>query len=73
MATKAEEVLKRFEQLQAESDEPEKEHSLQENAKQRAQHPDQLHAGTAYDWEEIEAYKKELERMEREGPGTKKP
>jgi hypothetical protein len=70
MTSKADEVLKRFESLN--SEEEEKEHSLQENAKARAQHPTQLNAGTAFDWEELEAYQKELDRMDREGAAVKK-
>lgn len=72
MSKKPDEVLKQFDALNNAGDEPEKEHSLQENAKLRAQHPDQLNAGTAFDWEEMEAYKQELERMDREGPGRPK-
>ena len=44
-------------------------HSLQAHAKERARHPDHLNAGTPYDWEDLEAYQKELERLEKEGPG----
>lgn len=72
MSKKSDEILKRFEELQGAADEPEKEHSLQENAKERAKHPDHINAGTAFDWEEMDAYARELERMEREGPGLKK-
>lgn len=63
MSKKTDEILKQF----GMDDEPQKEHSLQENAKERALHPDHLNAGTAFDWEEMEAYKQELERMDREG------
>ena len=73
MTKKSDEVLKRFEALQGAGDEAEKEHSLQENAKERAKHPDHINAGTAFDWEDMEAYARELERMDREGPGIKKP
>lgn len=74
MATKAEEILKRYEALNNDDGaaEAEKEHTLQENAKERALHPDHINAGTAYDWEEMDAYAKELERLDREGPGIKK-
>lgn len=71
MTTKADDILKRFEDLQVDG-EPEKEHTLQENAKARALHPDHINAGTAFDWEDMEAYAKELERLDREGPGIKK-
>lgn len=72
MPSKSDEVLKRYENLQAEGEGEEKEHSLQENAKERAAHPEHLNAGTAFDWEDMEAYQRELERLEREGPGIKK-
>lgn len=74
MTSKSDEILKRFDELnKVDSDaEDEKEHSLQENAKERAKHPEQINAGTAFDWEEKDAYVRELERMDREGPGIKK-
>ena len=62
----AEAVLKRYEALQHADDEEPKEHTLQENAKERAKHPEHLNAGTAYDWEDVERYRAELERMDRE-------
>lgn len=64
-------VLKRYETLQHQDDEPPKEHTLQENAKARAKHPEHLNAGTPYDWEDVDRYQRELERMEEEGPGKK--
>ncbi len=67
MSKKSDDILKQFEVLNGTDDEPQKEHSLQENAKLRALHPERLNAGTPYDWEELEAYKQELERMDREG------
>lgn len=72
---KASEFLKEHEQRQKhEQDEgPEKEHTLQENAKERAKHPDQMNVGTPHDWEDMEAYQKELERLDREGPERKTP
>jgi hypothetical protein len=74
MASKTDEILKRFGELsKADGElEAEKEHTLQENAKERALHPDHINAGTAYDWEDMEAYAKELERLDREGPRIKK-
>lgn len=74
MPTKTDEILKRYEALNNNdgAEEAEKEHTLQENAKERAMHPDHINAGTAYDWEDMEAYAKELERLDREGPGIKK-
>lgn len=74
MASKTDETLKRYDELNkvgCEAD-AEKEHTLQENAKARALHPDHINAGTAYDWEDMDAYAKELERLDREGPGIKK-
>jgi hypothetical protein len=47
----------------------ERDHSLQAQAKKRAQHPDHLHAGTAFDWEDLDAYQRELDRLDKEGPG----
>lgn len=72
MASKTDEVLKRYDGLQKTDGETEKEHTLQENAKERALHPDHINAGTAFDWEDMDAYAKELERLDREGPGIKK-
>lgn len=74
MASKTDEILKRYDGLnKTDGEEVEKEHTLQENAKERALHPDHINAGTAFDWEDMEAYAKELERLDREGPGLKKP
>lgn len=70
---KASDFLKQFEQRKKTSGEEEKEHTLQENAKERAQHPDHMNVGTPYDWEELEGYKKELERLDREGPKRSDP
>lgn len=67
---KASDYLRQFEERKKREEEEEKEHTLQENAKERAKHPDHLNAGTPYDWEDLEAYKEELERLEREGPKT---
>lgn len=74
MASKTDEILKRYSHLnQIDGEiEPQKEHTLQENAKERALHPKQINAGTAFDWEDMDAYAKELERLDREGPGIKK-
>lgn len=65
-------ALKRYENLH-EKPEKQKDHSLQERAKERAEHPQDLNAGTAHDWEDLEAYKKELDRLDREGPKVKNP
>nr|WP_324257936.1 hypothetical protein [Cellvibrio fontiphilus] len=73
MSKKSDDILKQFEVLNGTDDEPQKEHSLQENAKERALHPEHLNVGTAFDWEEMEAYKQELERMDREGVGLSHP
>lgn len=68
MSNKADELLKKLESDQAE----EREHSLRENAILRAQNPLHINAGTAFDWEEMDAYAKELERMDKEKPFQKK-
>lgn len=66
-------AIKRYENL-SEKKEEHKEHSLQEQAMERALHPQPPHAGTPYDWEDFEAYKKELERLDKEGPkGSETP
>jgi hypothetical protein len=73
---KASEFLKQFEKRQQnqESDdkEEEKDHSLQAQSRERADHPNGLHTGTAYDWEDLERYQRELDRLDREGPGKPK-
>lgn len=73
---KPDDVLKRFESLhnneKQQNQEAEKEHTLQENAKTRALNPTTLNAGTPFDWEDLEAYQKELERLDREGVVRKK-
>lgn len=68
---KASDFLKEYEQRQKheQEDAPEKEHTLEENAKERAKHPEHMNVGTPYDWEDLEAYQKELERLDKEGPG----
>ncbi|WLQ17089.1 hypothetical protein O5O45_14305 [Hahella aquimaris] len=40
-------------------EEDEKEHSLQENAKERARHLHRPNSGTPFDWEDWERYRKE--------------
>lgn len=44
-------------------------HSLRSLAQHHANHPETMHVGTAFDWEDLEAYRTELERMDWEGPG----
>lgn len=65
----ADSVIKRYEVLKHQDDPEEKEHTLQENAKDRAKHPEHLNAGTPFDWEDLDKYRKELERMENESLG----
>lgn len=60
-------ALERFENMK-EKPEEQKDHSLQEHAKERAKHPGELNAGTPYDWEDLDAYQEELDRLDREGP-----
>lgn len=73
---KASEFLKRYEQQQkdrAKDDQSDEEdHSLEAQAKERAKHPEHMNVGTPFDWEELEAYQKELDRLDREGPGAHK-
>lgn len=71
---KASEFLKRYEQQQKSSseekrDDKQEDHSLQAQAKERARHPEHINAGTPFDWEDLESYERELERLDREGPG----
>jgi hypothetical protein len=68
MSTKAEEILKKIDDNKSEE---EHEHSLQENAINRAKQPLHINAGTAFDWEDVEAYAKELERMDKDQPYKK--
>lgn len=66
-------ALKRYENLN-EKPEEHKDHSLQEQAKERAKHPQNLNAGTQFDWEDLDEYQAELERLDREGPkGSQTP
>ena len=68
---KASEFLKKYEKEQQEKEA--EDHSLEHNARERAAHLGQgLNVGSPYDWEDLEKYKAELERMEREGPGKAK-
>lgn len=60
-------ALKRFENRE-EKPEEQREHTLQEHAKERAKHPETLNAGTPFDWEDLEDYKKELERLDEYPP-----
>ncbi|MBU2885599.1 peptidase S14 [Gilvimarinus agarilyticus] len=67
---KASEFLKKYEQQQSQKED--EEHSLQHQARERAAHLEEgLNVGSPYDWEDLEKYKKELARMDREGPGKK--
>jgi len=65
-------ALQRFENLHEKAEEH-KENSLQEKAKERARHPNEMKIGSPYEWEELEAYKEELERLDREGPKLQNP
>lgn len=71
---KASDFMKRYEKQHQNDDKVDEhlDHSLQAHAKERAQHPDEMHAGTAFDWEDMDAYRKELKRLERDGPGAPK-
>lgn len=69
MSNKVDELLKK---LESEKLEKEREHSLRENAIDRAQDPLHINAGTAFDWEDMDAYAKELERMDKEKPYHRK-
>lgn len=68
---KASDFLKQYEERQKreEDGDQEKEHSLEENARERTKNPTHINAGTAYDWEDLEAYEQELKRLDEEGPG----
>lgn len=73
---KASDFIKRFderrEREQKEDTDETNDHSLQAQAKDRAEHPSsEMHAGTAFDWEDMEGYQRELERLDREGPGKR--
>ena len=70
---KASDFIKRFEEKQKEDaqEEPEKDHSLQAQAKEHAQHPKDMNAGTAHDWEDMDKWQEELDRLDREGPGKR--
>lgn len=66
---KASDYLKQHERQKKDGDDKDrKEHTLQENARERAQHPEEMNAGTPYDWEDMDSYKEELDRMDKEGP-----
>lgn len=73
MSEKSDAILKRYEDLQDDEKNVERKHTLQEAAKERARHPEHLNAGTPYDWEDLDAYRQELERLEREQRGLNKP
>ncbi|MDO3387841.1 peptidase S14 [Gilvimarinus sp. SDUM040013] len=69
---KASEFLKKYEKDKQKQER--EDHSLQHQARERAEHLEQgLQVGSPYDWEDLERYKKEMARMEKEGPGSKKP
>lgn len=74
--TKASDFLKKYEQQRreregaAEDKEDKEDHSLEGHARARAANPTHLNAGTPHDWEDLERYRRELERLEREGPGS---
>ena len=65
-------ILKRHEALKEMEEGKQRDHTLQENAKERAKHPEHLNSGSQYEWEDVDRYRKELERMDDEGPSPKK-
>ncbi len=44
-----------------------RDHSLRSLARQHATRPKGMHTGTAFDWEDLERYQQELDRLDREG------
>ncbi len=72
MATTRNESLQQIERLNSPNEGEERDHSLRENALRRAQTPLHINTGTPFDWEEVGAYARELERLDREGPGLPK-
>lgn len=73
MEKDSDEVLDKYEQIRHRDEGGEKEHTLQENARERAKHPHELNVGSPYDWEDLADYEQELERLNREGPGAPEP
>jgi len=69
---KKSDTLKNQEDKRPEGEEETRDHSLQAQAKRRAEHPEHLNAGTAFDWEDLDAYQQELDRLDKEGPGRSK-
>ncbi len=72
MEKDSDETLEKHEQIRRRDEGGEKEHTLQENARERTKRPYELNSGTPYDWEDLAEYTEELERMDREGPGDPK-
>lgn len=68
---KSSDFLRQFERRRMLKEDHLRKHTLQENAKERAGHPFSMHVGTAFDWEDLEAYREELKRLDREGPKMK--
>lgn len=65
---KASDFLKKYERKDESSEQ--EDHTLQHQARERADHLEAgLNVGSPYDWEDLERYKEELKRMEKEGPG----
>jgi len=68
---KASEFMKKYEREQQAKEKgqqaEEEDHSLQAQALERSRHLDSLNVGTPHDWEDLEKYRQELDRMEREG------
>lgn len=62
-------TFKSQEDKRPDDEEQTRDHSLQAQAKRRAEHPEHMNAGTAFDWEDLEAYQQELDRLDKEGPG----
>lgn len=44
-------------------------HTLGSLARKHAVHTESFRTGTAFDWEDLERYQIELDRLDREGPG----
>ena len=64
---KVAEFIKRYEQRHR-TDGEVVDGSTRSAARQRAGHPTTMHSGTVHDWEDLERYRAEFERLTQEGP-----
>lgn len=66
---KVAEFMKRYAgRLPADSEDSTPGKAARSPGRQRASHIERIHAGTPFDWEDLERYQQELDRLKNKGP-----